>query len=312
MQKVYNSFKIIFIAAPLFIFCQNVFAADLTVMPAVINEKAKPRDILAGNITLKNETERKLNVYVVVFNLFKTGEEIYAGPQSGDKTASLGHWLEISRGAISLPAGEQKEIPYKIEVNLWAKPGNYNAVVYFASGNTRAEAEKNLASAGRLTINLEVFEEIKELLQIKKFGPEKTFFEKPPILFSLTLENIGNRPLAPAGEIRIYNRRGEEVDAIKINEAGEIIETNQIKEWEIFWKPNRIFGRYKAYLDLKYGSNQIQSLQDAAFFWAAPWKKMLGFFSLSAVFIAVLILIAHKIHGKKHRKKIPASDSIKK
>ena len=101
---------------------------------------------------------------------------------------------------------------------------------------------------------------------------------------SYTLENSGDRLLAPTGRILIYNRRGEEVSVIAINTEAANIEPRMSKNFQAVWPDGKDFGRYKAILNIEYGNGQHKTLHDVIFFWVIPWQKLLIIFGAQACF----------------------------
>lgn len=267
--------------------------ASLSVTPIIIDEKAKARDILKESITLINDTDRKLNVYTFVNN-------VAIEESKTDLSSSLANWIEISRGVVEFLPGEKKKIDFEIRVNLRANPGIYHAVISFAEGPTRDEAEKKLANTPSVAVNLEVIEDIKERLQLKKFIPDKIFFSGSSAAFSYELENIGNQTSAPSGEIRIYNRRGEEVEALDANQDNAAIDPNTAKQFASIWQNAKGFGRYKALINIEYGAKNA-AIYDTVSFWLVPWQKILIIFGGLALIITLITYFLHS-HYEKTRK----------
>ena len=302
-----------------------VLAASFSVTPVVIDEKAGQKDVLKESVFLTNTVNHKIIVYPFVKNISRqSGQEEFLDPSRADLSSSLANWIRISRGVMEIPAGESKKIDFTIEVDLFAKPGIYHAAILFGEGSTRDDAEAKLKEG--VTVNLEVLENIKEKLQLKKFVSDKVFFSSFPVSFSYEFENIGNRPAVPSGQIRIYNRRGEEVAVFDANSKNLSIENKQsvvlASRWEsgekqsqggenqlalsrIIWG-NRGFGKFKAVLDIEYGTNQRQTLQDTVFFWIIPWRLILILFLLLAAFLTSAAYFFHKRYeyalAQKYRK----------
>ncbi len=287
--------KILFFLALAAIWPATVQAAGIKVSPMVIDLKAKARDILKESITLVNPDNFKQTVYVFVNNIsVSEGRQEFLDPARADQASSLANWMAISRGVIELWPGAKKEINFLIEVNLRAKPGMYHAVISFAPGGTRLEAEKKLREAPAATVNLEVLDDAKERLQLKKFISDKTFFSAWPVSFHYLLENIGNRALAHSGEIRVYNRRGEEVASLEANPEQLVLEPGSSRKFAAKWPGVKGLGRFKALLRLDYGSKQPGTLQDTVFFWVIPWPKLLLIFALLAAAIAAATIFWHR------------------
>lgn len=101
------------------------------------------------------------------------------------------------------------------------------------------------------------------------------------------LENIGNRDIEPRGSIRIFNRRGEEVGSVPLNADGVEISPDDKEQLATAWSAAGRFGKYKAFLDLEYGENQLASVQDTVYFWVFPWKEILA--SLAGVLTLAVV-----------------------
>ncbi len=252
-------------------------ASFISVAPAIIDLKAYPRDILSGKITITNNDSAKKDIYVFVYDISsETGQEQFLDPSRADKSSSLANWLSISRGVIELLPKEQKEIDWRVDVNLSAKTGIYHSVIYFSDGTVRADAEKKLKEAPKVLMNLEAREKIIESAQLKKFFAEKNYFFKTPAKFYFQMENIGNRAVFPEGEIIIYKISGEEIASLKIE--GENMAPNEIKKMGKEWYFKNRAGKFKAFLDISYGPGK--RFQDTVFFWAIPFEEKHCFNSL--------------------------------
>ena len=171
----------------------------------------------------------------------------------------------------------------------------YEELITFALGNKRDEAASNLALSPKIAVNLEVLDDKKEILELEYFSADKTFFYDFPVAFSYSLANIGNVPIIPNGQLRIYNRRGQEIDTIELNQTLLQINPGEKHAWYPNWNPGTGFGRYKALLNIRYGTNQPIVLQDTVFFWIIPWFKMLLFFGILA---GILIIVAIELHKR--------------
>jgi hypothetical protein len=263
---------------------QAVDAPPIQLTPIVINEKAKARDIIKKDLLITNNTSRKLNLYISVENIDPNrGSQPFVSPGASDLSTSLANWIEITRGVVELGAGESRRVPYLIHVNLSAKPGVYFAEVTVREGSTRAQAEAS-DNGPRLLVNLEVMDDARERLQLGQFTTDSSVVLGSSISFSYLLENTGNRLLEPRGSIRIFNRRGEEVGSVPVNADGEEITPQNKKQLAAAWSASGRFGKYKAFLDLEYGENQLASVQDTLYFWVFPWKEVF------AALIGVLVL----------------------
>lgn len=267
----------------------------LTVTPMVYDEKAKKRDILKRNISLTNNTDSKLDVYVFVNDIdTEVGEQEFEGRTTANISESLANWIEISRGKIDLEPGQTKQIPFLIHVSVYADPGIHHAQISFGWGSTKIDAQVKAAQEPAASINVEVLDDSKEVLQLGSFLSDKTFFTENVASFSYLFENIGNRAVSPSGEIRIYNRRGEEVGAIGVNDDDAELLPNMTSKLGSIWNSEGKFGRYKAMLDVEYGAKQRGTVQDTIFFWVIPWKKILFIFIVLSAVLAMVVYLLHR------------------
>jgi hypothetical protein len=252
-------------------------STKFSITPVVSNEKAKPRDIIKKELLVTNNKNERVNVYISVENIDPTaGAQEFKSPGVSDLATSLANWIEITRGVIDLSPGESRKIPYLIHVNLAAKPGSYFARIVFTEGPRRVDAEAKPPEDGTsLMLNVEVLDDAKERLQLGNFTADDSVVTGENVSFSYLLENVGNRQLEPRGTIRIFNRKGEEVGSIPLNAGGEEITPDNKKQLAAVWNAEGRFGKYKAFLDLEYGENQLASVQDTVYFWVFPWKEVM-------------------------------------
>jgi hypothetical protein len=278
---------------------------ELDVTPVVIDEKGKPRDILKQSIKVINTSERKLQLYPSVNDVHKIeGEKEFVAAQTGDdRKDSLANWIELSRGVIELGPGEEKEIPFVIRINVTAVAGSYHATISFTEGGARDAADAK-PPLGEITVNVEVQDDVKEIMQLNKFGTDSFFLAGDDVLFNYSVENIGNQELQPKGEVRIYNRRGEEVAAVPVNSDGKTISPSQMTQLASVWSGAEGFGRYKAFLTVDYGKVQTASVQDTVYFWIVPWKQLLMLIVVTALMLLVFAFYFHRWFEARHLAKL--------
>lgn len=296
MKKILASFSIfvlLFVQAPQVLFAGDI--TELSVTPVIIDEKAKVRDILKESITITNTSNRKLNIFPSVFDVDITEgqQEFEKAEGREDRSLSLANWIELSRGVIELSPGEEKIIPFVVRVHLDAEPGDYHAQISFTEGTTRIEAEESVP-LGLITLNVEVEPDIKEALQLNKFFTDNFFLSGDDVLFNFQVENVGNQELRPSGEIRVYNRKGEEIASVPVNQEGKIFSPEQAGQMASVWASAQGFGKYKAFLNLDYGETQRASVQDTVYFWIVPWKQMIGLFAVGVIAVIFLVFYYHK------------------
>ena len=309
MNKILQTCFFLLLTFCLSLITNTVFAqGEIAVSPTIIDQKAEAKDILELSIKITNNTSSKVNLYPIVNDISITeGRQEFLEPSLLDKSTSLARWIQISRGVIELRPGEAKEIPFSVHVNLNAKPGKYYAVITFAQGSTRVEAEAKALKLNQpqVLLNIEVEEHIIERAQIQRFQTEKNFFLNFPVKFLLGIENTGNREIKPVGSIHIYNRRGEEVGSVDVNQAQAAIVPQAYNLFENLWQSKKGFGQYKAVLAAEYGNEEKRDLQDTIYFWVLPWQFLIFFGGGLLVLIILLLLLIRKRLGNYSAQRPP-------
>ncbi len=278
---------------------QTLFAAfPVTITPAVIDGEAKAREILRYKVTITNNTKQMVTLYPWARDVDQLGEDTKS--QGLDPTESLLSWLQFSRAELDIPAGESVDLPILVQVNLRARPGIYHSVLHVSDGPNRAEAELNLSRTSSIMLNIRVLDDANERLQLGAFATDKNLFMGDTATFGFRFDNTGNRGLTPTGKIRIFDRKGEEIDVVDINSAHDKVEPESKQQLASVWQSGAHFGKYKAMLDVSYG--KTGTIQDTVFFWVLPWKKLLSFFLTLAISGTLVALLIHSYTASGGRK----------
>lgn len=284
-------------------------ADDVTVTPAVIDREGIKRDVFSEELTVTNTGNSRLHLYPTVRNLTADGGiEAFAEPNTpaADKTISLANWIELGRGQIVVDPGESRSIPVTIRVNLRAKPGVYHAVIAFPSGRNRALAEQKLTETGQSVITVAVNDDIREALSLLQFEGTYALTADDPVTLTYEVENGGNAPVQPRGEIILYDRQGKKLDTIPANPDGLTIPAGGSVSLASVWEGARRTGRFKAYLSLEYGEAQLQRVNDTAFFWVIPLPLLAGLFAALLLGSLGFVMYMHRRSLAKHRVRLDA------
>lgn len=291
----------IFAAVSLSIFSYQARAEGnnlVQVVPGIIDQKVKARDIVEESIVIKNTLENKAFVYAVVYDILSDGTSQFATSSSAvrDKTTSVADWTQVTGGVIEINPGKEVTVPIRLDININAAPGRRYGAIAFVNASDRYQAE-DLARTTKqpiLLMNIEVEDQVVERAQLDSFSSEKNIFLFPLVGLDLSIKNIGNVDILPKGNIHIYNRRGLEVALLDINANNQLVsnQTNFIFHGE--WKDGVKIGRYKAKLAAQYGERSVRDLQDDIFFWVLPWQFLLLFIILLICLFVLLIRILKK------------------
>jgi hypothetical protein len=268
------------------IFATPALAANsFEVSPKVLTVKVKPREINNLMLTFKNKNPAITTVYVKMLDVDPALGKVSNGSNTpNDSTPS--HWIEMSRSNDLLPKEEQS-IPLRVSVPAQAKSGIYNVVVRLSSDSSMSSS--CTACSEEVQLNIDVADDAREVMQLSSFLTTKDIFTGDSADFNLRVSNTGNRALAPAGKIRIFDKRGNEVGAVDVNSGGKTIDPKAEDMLAASWAAGSHFGRYKALLDVNYGQRGI--MQDTVYFWVIPWARLSGLFMTIMLVVGFAIIM---------------------
>jgi len=260
----------------------------VTVGPAKIEYKTDPGATISGKLFVVNEDQEARTFYAAFEKFTEVDGQKKFLPS---EPAELSEWFKMQK-SVSLKAGEQKEIPFTIEVPKNAPPGGHFAVIWWGTASPDAKEVAIVTRAGILVF-LQVSGEVSEKGEVIEFSllNGKFVFQLPED-FVVNFKNQGNTYLKPRGELMVKNIFGSTIAAFKVNSKERIIfpENSQILDVaKKFDKPPFAFGFYKAELTLQWGEKQNDILK-SIWFLVFPWKTVL----LVVIILAAILLLATK------------------
>lgn len=256
----------------------------LEIAPPILTLRADPGQTITAQINIRDISRTKLQVSSQVNDFRAAGEDgtpkILLDETESDPY-SIKSWVQPLPDMILTPQ-EIKVLPVTIRVPASASPGGHYGVIRFSAKapEVNASGVSLSASLGTLvfiTVSGNATEKLTvEEFAVSKDGKKGTFFETAPLTFMQRLKNSGNVHEQPAGQVNITDMFGKPVANLGVNMPPRNILPNSIRRFE---QPldksvigtKRLFGRYKATLNLTYGANK-QKLQAVQSFWVVPWK----------------------------------------
>lgn len=273
------------------------------VTPRVIDKEVKQRDIFSETITITNNMSRKINLYALVneVDLGEGGDISSFSPRSvSDNTTTPTSWIQITRSRIELMPGKTKEIPVEFKVHPQAESGVYHVFIGFGEGTNQDIAKKQVkeGSAPGVIVTLSVDQEKMEFLKLGQFIVDRFVTKPDNEAITYTLNNPGTADLVPKGEIIFYDARGTEVAAVPVNPDNHSLAPGQETSYTLSAPTEKMFGKYKAFLSVDYGTENLASVYDTAFFVVVPWQKLIIIFgALMFVTILLTVLIHRRMVG---------------
>ncbi len=295
--------KYLFLACLFILGTPHVFAADYAVTPLVIDHDIAPRDIFEESVKITNTTDRKLRIFPTV-NEITVGDEgevkSFVPASMSDNTTSVTSWIAVTRGRVEINPGESIKIPVSFTINPNAAPGEYHAFIGFAEGSKRDEAE-NLVTTGRapgVVVRLSIVEKRTEYLRLNRFNIDRFVTALGEGTVTYELENVGGLPITPAGEIIFYSSRGIELKAMPINPDKKTIEANDRETFTQTIPDVGTIGRFKALLNVEYGTGLRANLYDTTYFNVVPVLYLAIIFGFLLVTSLMLALWYHRSKSK--------------
>ncbi len=272
-------------------------ASEITVRPFLIDETLQPRDSVIKTITITNKyPTRKAVLYATVneITVDATGEiKEFISPVMTDRTNTVTSWIEISRGRIELMPGTTVEVPLTLNIHPYAEPGEYHVFIGIVEGSKRYEAEAKARSgnADGVIVKITIADQREDSMRISSFSIDRFVTGDDKRTINIDVENMGDLPSAPTGEIIFYDSRGIEISSIPVNTSGEVVAPGESVTLVSSVPLDTTLGRFKANVSLNYGENQQASLFDTAFFYMMPLHLLLLVFGgilLVAIVVALL------------------------
>ena len=281
-------------------------AADVRVDPILIDEAVSARDVVIKNVTITNLTDHRLQVFATVneVEVGTTGEiKQFVTPVMTDQTNTVTSWIEVTRGMLEIDPQETETVPITLRINTNAKAGTYHAFVGFVSGPDRptAEAVALRGDANGTIVKIALVDKRNELLRISSFLMSRFVFLATQHEVTVEVENSGDTPLTPKGEIIFYNSRGEEVSSVRVNEAGVSItpgETRSLSAQIPFYDK---LGRFKANVKLDYGEIKKSTVFDTSQFFMIPLYLVIAIgLAIAVISLLLTYLLRRAFYDELH------------
>ncbi|MFM2339446.1 MAG: hypothetical protein RLZZ360_82 [Candidatus Parcubacteria bacterium] len=279
-------------------------AQSYTVTPPVIEHKVKPRDILEDTIKITNTGTVPVKIFPSVHPI-TLGEDgsikTFESPVMTDQTTNVTSWIAVSRARVELQPGESVKIPVTLTINPNAVQGDYYAFVGFGNGDKRDEAEAAVMSgrAPGVTMRISMADVRSEYMRLNNFIIDRYVTSGETIPVSYELENIGDLPIKPQGEIIVYDVRGREVASIAVNNEGKVLAAGERAPFRGEVPRSGMYGRHKAFLDVEYGTLQRANLYDTTFFTVVPLQTILIIFAMvmgGSILLTLLYIYKNRHH----------------
>lgn len=278
-------------------------ASALTITPIRYEIAGDPGQTLSETMTLVNETN-VAQTYYASFSNFEaqgdTGSPTFVDPKEG-----LGTWITTDTASINLAPGQQKVIPFKINIPANAEPGGHFAALFWGTSPGAQAGQVSVGSKTGMLILLSVNGGVAEAGGLVDFQLHNNdhFYKKLPVGFQYRFSNQGGDRVKPTGSVVIRAILGWKVKEVNANQFdGNVLpgttrkfapewakrDSVDVRDQEIArheaysftqavrdeWH-NFAVGIYRAKLDINFGTTDQTVKSKAVYFVVFPWELIL-------------------------------------
>lgn len=295
------------ISTPLPVLAQELTSnSTITAIPPRVDLKANPGESVTTELKIRNETNQ-LEYFTVYVNDFIVSDNMGTPiPVSENVTNrwSMSKWITAPQ-VIPVDKQTLQTVKVTIRVPKDALPGGHYAMVTYQprADQNPADLQKTGAMIGQRVgslILLTVNGDVTQNAQLIDFSTAK-FHEYGPVNFDVSVQNESDIHVQPKGSITITDFLGNKVTEIKTEfpnifpEATRSLVSNWPKKWG--------YGRYKATLDLSYGTAG-GVISSTLFFWLFPIRLVM--YSLLAIISTLIAIILFMRRRQDHEKALEA------
>jgi hypothetical protein len=227
--------------------------------------------------------------------------KILLGSQDVNDPYSLKNWISPPV-SLELVPNEIKTMNIVMNVPANASPGGHYGVIRFtatppALRGTGVALSTSLGALLLVTVNGAIHDSLAvQQFTVSHNGKNGSFFQSQPFTFTEIFKNTGNVQEQPTGLLRVYDMFGRNVAALGVNTPpSNVLPASSRKYTQLLNQSvignKRLFGRYRATLNVTYGVKTKQTLTDSTTFWVIPYELIViviillvgGFFLLRYV-----------------------------
>lgn len=310
MKSLFRTSFFVFIS---FFLAQSAFAYGVSVRPSQIEQKVDPGTSKTFTMSVTNLEDSPLVLYPIVRNV--TGVDGNNQPLFEKQDDGIPHdisaWLEFKKDPITVGAKGSASIDVVAHFPTDATPGSHLAGFFFSD---KPISEGQFIGAGvgfdvGAMMHFQIEGDAITKAEIRHLSTAHSIYGKPPVDFSLAVENQGNTLVRPVGFIDITNMMGKKVASLPINDTGAGVFPKTTREWKSSWNPSEIvFGKFTAMVALAIDTEQgSDTLSRQVEFWVLPINIILPV----VIGFTVFLLISYVLLRLYVKKQLSASKKVK-
>lgn len=275
-----------------------------TAIPPKVELKGNPGQVLTATLKVRNDSSETQYYDITVEDFIVVDSKGTPIPVSTSVSNrwSLRNWITAPTD-IPVDAGGTQILNVSIKIPLTALPGGHYAMLTYTP-NAEAKAG-DLKQTGNIVTSrvgtlfyVTVSGPVNEKATVTKFAAPK-FTEMGPVEFTGTIESMSDIHVNPKGSITISSPINRKVAEISVD-AGNIF-PESVRDFTATWNQKWGWGRYKADLNLVYGT-AASPLSATIFFWLFPIRIII--YSLVLLISILTVIIILNKRSKKHQQEL--------
>ena len=292
----------------------------VAVKPAQVEQKIDPGTVKTFTMSVTNNDDSQQVYYPVVRNVTGVNDQNQPIFEKNDGSAphDLSLWLQFDKSPITVAPRQTASILVTADIPKDASPGSHIAGFFFSD---KPIVQTNIlgASVGfdvGAIVHFQIAGDSITKANVRHFSTDHSIYGKPPVDFSVAIENEGNTLVRPIGLIDISNMMGRKVASLPVNDTGAGVFPKTTREWKTSWAPNEIvFGKFTALVALAIDTEQgTETLTRQVVFWVLPTNIILptvfGFGIFLLISYVLLRIYVRKQIGAVQKGRAQAAEGL--
>lgn len=261
----------------------------------------KPGESQEDSITIMNLTEETIYIKVYPVDATTTQEGFFALIGEDEKQNEVGTWIKMKSNVVTVGPHEYKDVPFTITIPKYTTIGDH------PGGIVVQEVEKPNPKKSGIGLNIisrmgvRVYESVPgdkiANMDMSNFAYR---LDNDHLVYTFTLENLGNIILDPNGMIQLKDQDGKIVDTIHMPNLGSVFPHKPTFYTFKSDKERPLFGQFTATVTVNYAVTKAISRSLNIILYLKNWEYLIA---IPLIILILALIITFTIKRLRHRKK---------
>ncbi len=296
-------------------FAQN--RVGITISPPILEDRVEPGAVTTYTLKIDNQGDTTEVLYPKLYDITgisKTGQPEFAINNADQKDHELSSWVTFDKQSLTIPPTGTAVLTFTVRVPNPATPGAHiGSVALTRDAPSDVKQGSGVGYEVRSILSLRVAGDVIEKARVREFFANSSYFTRPDVQFTVSIENEGNVFSRPKGFIDITNMLGTKVDTLPVNDGGASVFPMSDREFTADWRSDGFhIGKYKAEMTLTVeGAQGFQSLLSTVYFWVIPTDVVLPVLGGLLFFLVVFWILLRLYVRKQIRRATGGRTSVR-